>query len=496
MTAPTGVDTHDASESRGNTLDLAALGAAIMRRKFWIIGPTLAVFILSFVAVNIVTPQYASEARLLLESQGSFYTLPGQASTNNAGPIDAWAVQSEVQVIMSRDLARKAVKRIGLVSNPEFDSGAGPLGALRKLAVLVGLSSQPTDRSPEDRFIENYFDRLLVFPVGRSRIVAIEFTSRDPALAARAANIIAETYLEFQEAAKQDNARSASAWLSTTIEPLRKRVAEAEAKVEDFRSKNGLFAGPNNNTITSQQLADLSTQLSAARSQLADTQAKAGLIRDAVKQGRTFEIPDVANNELVRRLIEQRGNLRTQLAAESRRLLPEHPRVKMLNAQLADLEGELRAAAERAIHMLDNEARIAGQRVASFQAALDGQKKNVASANDSEVQLRALDREARTLRKQLEEYMQRYREAIARDATNATPADARIISRAVETADPVFPKKMPIVLLATLATFLSVFSTFVTRELLNGRRDTLLDLRGDKQDADLRYRGRIETPTS
>ena len=55
---------------------------------------------------------------------------------------------------------------------------------------------------------------------------------------------------------------------------------------------------------------------------------------------------------------------------------------------------------------------------------------------------------------------------------------------------------MPIVLLATLATFLSVFSTFVTRELLNGRRDTLLDLRGDKQDADLRYRGRIETPTS
>ena len=44
-----------------------------------------------------------------------------------------------------------------------------------------------------------------------------------------------------------------------------------------------------------------------------------------IKSGRTFEIPDVANNELIRRLIEQRINLRAQLALELRTLLPEHP---------------------------------------------------------------------------------------------------------------------------------------------------------------------------
>lgn len=458
-------------EGRGEMLDLSALWAAIKRRRMWIIGPTVAVFGLSFVAVNLISPRYTGEARILLENRGGFFTLPGQASPDSAGQFDSEAVQSQVQLIMSRDLAREAIKRIGLVGNSEFDSGAGALNALRKVGVLIGLGGHPADRSPEDRVLEKYFDRLLVYPVGRSRIVAVEFTSQDPALAAKGANIIAATYLEMQEAAKQDSARSASSWLSTTIEPLRKRLAEAEAKVEDFRSRNGLLVGANNTTINAQQLGDLSTQLSAARSQQAEAQAKAGLIRDAIKQGRTFEIPDVANNELVRRLIEQRVNLRAQIALESRNLLSEHPRIKELNAQLADLEGQLRAAAERTVRTLENEAKIAGQRVESFTAALDGQKKSVSTGNDSEVQLRALEREARTLREQLEQYMLRYREAVARDTQNATPADARVISRAIEPTEPSFPKKLPTVLVATLATFLASLATVVSRELLNGRRD-------------------------
>jgi uncharacterized protein involved in exopolysaccharide biosynthesis len=475
MTAQTeGLAREDVSrdgESRGEMLDLSALWAAIKRRRMWIIGPTVAVFGLSFVAVNMVSPRYTGEARILLENRGGFFTLPGQASPDSAGQFDAEAVQSQVQLIMSRDLARDAIKRIGLVGNSEFDSGAGALNALRKIGVLVGLGGHPADHSPEDRVLEKYFDRLLVYPVGRSRIVAVEFTSQDPALAARGANIIANAYLEMQEAAKQDSARSASSWLSTTIEPLRKRLAEAEAKVEDFRSRNGLLVGANNTTINAQQLGDLSTQLSAARSQQAEAQAKAGLIRDAIKQGRTFEIPDVANNELVRRLIEQRVNLRAQIALESRNLLSEHPRIKELSAQLADLEGQLRAAAERTVRTLENEAKIAGQRVESFTAALDGQKKSVSTGNDSEVQLRALEREARTLREQLEQYMLRYREAVARDTQNATPADARVISRAIEPTEPSFPKKLPTVLVATLATFLASLATVVSRELLNGRRD-------------------------
>ncbi len=46
------------------------------------------------------------------------------------------------------------------------------------------------------------------------------------------------------------------------------------------------------------------------------------------------------------------------------------------------------------------------------------------------MQLRALEREAKTERELLESYLAKYREASARDNINAAPPEARIISRA------------------------------------------------------------------
>jgi uncharacterized protein involved in exopolysaccharide biosynthesis len=383
--------------------------------------------------------------------------------------MDSDAVFSQVQVVMSRDIAREAIRRLKLVGNSEFDSGAGLFGSIQQLMVRVGLSRNPADRTPEDRVLEKYYDNLLVFPIARSRVIAIEFQSRDAELAARAANTIAAVYLESLEAAKKDSARGASAWLGGAITPLRQRVLEAEAKVEEYRARAGLLVGSNNTTITQQQLADLSQQLSNARSIQADSQAKARLLREAIRTGRTFEVPDVANNDLIRRLIEQRVTLRAQIALESRTLLPEHPRIKELTAQISDLESQIRAAAERTVRTLENEARIAGSRVETLTQTIDTQKRSVSEANESEVQLRALEREAKSQRDQLEQFLTRQRDAIARDADNAAPADARVVSRAITPLSPSFPKKVPTVAVVTLATFFVALAAVISRELLSGR---------------------------
>jgi succinoglycan biosynthesis transport protein ExoP len=425
-------------------------------------------FAASFVFVTVVTPRYTGEARLILESRDSFYTRPNQDRTEQPLQIDEQAVASQVQVVMSRDLAREAIKQLGLVGNEEFDPLAGEMGFLRRLMILIGVSKNPLDRPAEDRVLENYYERLLVYPVGKSRIVAIEFRSKDPELAAKGANTIAELYLNLQEGAKKDTARNASTWLGTNIETLRQRVAEAEAKVEEFRGKSGLFMGANNAPINAQHLSELNTQLAQARTAKADAEAKAKLIRDMIKNGRTFEIPDVANNELIRRLIEQRINLRAQLALELRTLLSEHPRIKELNAQVNDLEAQVRGAAERTVRTLENDAKIAGSRVETLQAAIDAQKGVVAQANEAEVQLRALEREAKAQRDQLESYLTRYREATARDAENAVPPDARIVSRAIVPDRPSFPKKLPIVFFSTLAGLVLACGCVVGRELLAG----------------------------
>ncbi|KAA2234726.1 GumC family protein [Salinarimonas soli] len=444
---------------------LAQILSAVRRRWLWVAVPTVLGLMGSAAFVTVAKPRYTAESKLILEARDGFYTRPDKERASDP-LIDDQAVASQVQVIMSRDLAREAIQRLGLVGNPDFDPASAEPGLGRRVLAMLGVAKALPEGRPEDRVLEKYYDNLSVYAVGKSRIVSVEFRSGEAELSARAANIVAELYLDRQEAAKKDTARSASAWLGTSIESLRARVAEAEAKVEVYRSRSGLLMGSANSTVPAQHLSDLNSQLAAARTSQADAQAKAALIRDLIRGGRLFEIPDVANNELIRRLIEQRVSLRAQLALESRTLMPAHPRIKELNAQLGDLEGQIRGAAERTVRTLENDARIAGARLESLQAAVDVQKKVVAGANESEVQLRALEREARAQREQLESYLVRYREAVARDAEHAAPADARIVSRAIAPQTPSFPKKVPTIVLTVLAMLLLSIGAIVARELL------------------------------
>ena len=460
------------------------IGRTLKRKWRWIAYPTLLAFVASTAFVFTVAPRYTGEAKILLQTGDSSFTRPGSAadrgSMDQQPQIDEQAVASQVQVVLSRDLAREAIRRLGLVGNEEFDPEAGSPGLVQMVKSVLGIERKK-GQAPEDRVLDRYFDNLLVYPVGKSRIVAIEFRAKDPALAARAANTIAELYLGIQEDAKKDQARSASSWLGSNIDGLRKRVAEAEAKVEAYRAKTGLLAGAGTSTLSAQQLSDLSSQLAQARAQRSDTQAKAKLIRDTLRDGRAFDIPDVANNELIRRLLEQRVNLKAQLALELRTLLPQHPRIKELNAQLADLEGQIRVSAERIVRTLENDAKIAGARVDALEAAIDAQKKVVGEANAHEVELRALEREARIQREQLETYLGRYRDAAARDTDYGVPPDARVVSRAVTPQIPSFPKKGPIIALSTLAALLLTIGAIVSRELLSSRttgRDETMPLAG------------------
>ena len=294
----------------------------------------------------------------------------------------------------------------------------------------------------------------------------IEFQSRDPELAARVANSIADGYLVLQQGARRDQAKSASQWLSGEIDSLRKKVADAESRVEDFRSKSSLFVGTNNTTLSNQQMGELNTQLNNARALKSDAELKARLIREMLQSGKPIEASEVLNSELIRRLSEQRVTLRGQLAEQSSTLLDGHPRIKELKAQLADLDRQLREEASKISRSLDNDARIASGRVEGLSANLEQLKKQASSTNGQDVQLRALEREAKAQRDLLESYLAKYREANTRENIDAAPADGRIISRASVSNTPAYPKKLPIVLIATLATLMLSAGAIVTGELL------------------------------
>jgi len=465
--APAPVVAVPVATSETGDLDLHALGQALMRKRGWIIVPTVLAAILSITAVNMITPRYKSEARILVDGRENVFLRPnGERNDDQRGGLDAEAVTSQVQLLQSRDLAREIIKKNKLAERPEFDPVLQGFSPLKSVLALFGIGRDPLSMSPEERVLDAYYERFTAYAVDKSRVIVVEFQSRDPELAARVANSIAEGYLVLQQNARQEQAKSAGQWLSGEIDNLRKKVADAESKVEDFRSKSSLFVGTNNTTLSNQQMGEINTQLNNARALKSDAESKAQMIKEMLQSGKPIEASEVLNSELIRRLSEQKVTLRAQLAEQSSTLLDQHPRIKELKAQLNDLDKQLRDEAAKVSRSLENDARVAGGRVNGLIASLDQSKKQASSNNGQDVQLRALEREAKAQRDLLETYLAKYREATTRENIEAAPADGRIISRGSVSNIPAYPKKLPIVLIATLATLLLTSGAVVTGELL------------------------------
>jgi polysaccharide biosynthesis transport protein len=447
--------------------DLPVLGAALWRNRMKILRPTIIVALITFAVVLFIPPKYMSESRVLVVGHDNIYLRPdADRDMADRGGVDAEAVTSQAQLILSRDLALEVINKLKLGERAEFDPALGGMSLIHSLLSLFGIVKNPMGMTPEERALDAYYDRLNVYPVEKSRVIVIDFMSENPELAARVANAIADAYLQRQQQAKQDQARSAGAWLSGEIEQMRKKVSDAEAKVEDFRAKSNLLVGPNNTTLSAQQLGDLNTQVATARALKADAEAKAKIIRELLKSGNPIESSEILNSELFRRLSEQRVTLRAQLAEQSSSLLENHPRIKELRAQIDDLDQQIRHEAETQARSLENNAKLADARVESLTATFDQMKGQAATTNGQDVQLRALEREAKAQRDLLESYLAKYREASARDTLASAPPDARIISRAMVSSVPAYPKKLPTVLIATLAALLISSGIVVTREFL------------------------------
>ncbi|MGJ4911795.1 GumC family protein [Bradyrhizobium sp. HKCCYLS2033] len=447
-------------------LDLRLVGRALARKRGFILLPTLLALVLSITAVNMITPRYKSEARILIDGRENVFVRPNGERTEERTALDPEAVTSQVQLVLSRDLARDIIRKNKLGDLPEFDPVLRGVSPLKSVLAMVGLVKDPLAMTPDERVMDAYYERLTVYAVDKSRVLVVEFQSQDPALAAQVANSIADGYLVVQQNARQAQAKSASQWLAGEIQGLRKKVEEAESRVEEFRAKSNSFMGTNNTSLSNQQMGEVNTQLNNARALKSDAETKARLIREMLQSGQPIEASEVLNSELMRRLSEQRVSLRAQLAEQSSTLLDNHPRIKELKAQLADLDRQIRDEAGKISRSLDSDARIADGRVQMLSQSLEQAKKQATSTNGLDVQLRALERDAKSQRDLLESYLAKYREANTRETLDTPPADGRIISRAVVSNTPAYPKKLPIVLIATLATLMLTSGVVITGELL------------------------------
>ena len=449
-------------------IDLGRVIAAVWARKGRILAVTAFAAVASLVITSMMTPSYKAETRLLIESRSPNLSGGEGAAAGNDPVLDSLNITSQAQLLQSTDLIRRVARELNLAQYKEFDPAARSL--LPDLLVMAGLKPDPMALDPEDRVVEKFRERLEVYAVENSRVIGVEFSSHDPILASAIPNKMAEVYLQLQSGAKLDTHSETAKWLEPEIANLTQRVREAESKVAEYRSSNGLFRTNETNSFSSQQLNDISTELTRVRGERANAEAKVENVRVALSAGRDSDtIADVVSSPVIQRLKEAETNLQAQISDQATSLLDGHPRIKGLRAQLAQIRQQIASETRKVLASLESEAEVSRLREQQLMTQLNTLKADSARAGEEEVGLRALEREATAQRQLLETYLARYREATSRLDGNATPADARVVSKAVEPSEPYFPKVIPIVIVVTLATLIVSCLIVMISELFSGR---------------------------
>lgn len=450
-------------------LDLKGLLGALKRSLVWLLPLVVAVAATVFILLSLSPKKYLGEARVLIQSTDYGLLGVSRGVEEERALLDEQGVASQVQLLVSADLARRVVNRLDLIDVPEFEAEEES-DIVNSVLGMIGLGAKKERTATKDeRVLKSYFKKLNVYRLEGSRVIAVEFTSEDPELAAKVANTILDEYLALQSAAKRQSTEVATLSLQPQIVQLRQELQKARQAVAEFRSKADLLLGSGNQTLNQQQLVELGTSYNNALAARDEAQAKATQVKALLKSGGALETAsDVLNSQLIQRLRERQAELQANLSELSITLLPNHPQLKAIKSQLADYDRLIRSEAEKILAGLESDARVAAQQADALGARLEDLKKQVTRSNADQVRLDELEREATSKEQQLDGLVASYREADTRLKAQVLPADARIISRAIVPVEPYAPKVIATTILAAVATFVFGCALVVAWAFLSG----------------------------
>ncbi|MFD9897423.1 GumC family protein [Mesorhizobium sp. UC74_2] len=450
-------------------VDLRQLFASLGRNWLRILLGSLVVAGLAFAITSFVTPLYKSETRLEIADRESPYTRPNAGAEANRENLDEGAIASQVVLISSTDVLRKVAEKLDLAKRAEFDETVN-MSAVTQFLILVGLKSDPNEIPAEERVLKKMREKLNVYRVEGTRVISIEFSSRDAKLAVAVPDEIANFYIEMLRGTKKESGIEATGYLAPAIERLSQQVKEAEAKVAAYRAQSDLLLGQNNAVLATQQLSEMSSELSRVRANRASAEATAQAVRKALQSSGSLDtFPEVQASPAIQRLRDREGQIKSDIADLSTTLLEGHPRIRSLRSQLTDIDRQLRTEAQNVLASLVTQAQTAQERENQLVTDLNRLKAEAARAGEEQVELNALELDAATKRQTLQDNLTRFQEADARQDRGYLPVVANIVSKAAIPTEPYFPKVIPIVSAAFVASLLVMSIFTLLSELFSGR---------------------------
>jgi chain length determinant protein EpsF len=376
-----------------------------------VVGATLA----ATLAVSLVLPKtWRATAAVVVDRRDSqsmnsalnAYTSPAERASY---------LQTQLDILKSPKVGRKVVEALGLAE----DAG------LKK-----SFNTSSTGKTTFEDWAAERLQSGVEAETSQSNVIRISYDADDPVQAAKLANAFAQAYLDTSLELHVDPTRQAAAFFDEQLKSLRTDLEDAQQKLTDYQRQHGIVSTDERLDDEYSRLADLSTQLSRVREQNIETAARAALVQQARRSGRSLEdIPEVRSDPGIQALKAklQQGETALQvLAARYGENYPEYTKQQAENRSTrATLSAEMaRVAAATADRVDEGQAREG-----EIAAALAAQRARVLNFKESRDGLSVLVRNVNTAQTAYDTAMQRFVQN--RVESRASQADVALLNPAV-----------------------------------------------------------------
>lgn len=148
--------------------------------------------------------------------------------------MDSQQVETELAILRSEEISRSVIKALDLANEPEFSvkllSDYVPSGW------LSAESQSAADTSRANKLLQNFQKNLTIRRIGVSYAIDILYSAKNPDLAARIANGVADAYMKFQVDTRTKAAETGSEWLKGRLNDLRLSMNDSARKLQEQRA--------------------------------------------------------------------------------------------------------------------------------------------------------------------------------------------------------------------------------------------------------------------
>ena len=278
---------------------------------------------------------YKSSATLIIMPQAP-QVLTGVQEVNPAGTTaNFWAeeafLQTEYQIMAGRQISSRVFERMNLKKDNRYKN------------------SDPAS------FISEY---VSINPAKKTRIVSIDVVHPDPKFAADLANAIVSVYLDYKIEKRRESSGEAETWLLAQHEDLKKKLDASERMLYDYMERKGIL-----NASLESQMETIKNRIGLFVGKLAEVQAQqiSGRV-DSAALAQVSENPklldslsDIQKAPMISALKSKLVDLKSQKLELSQRYLPEHPKLKTIDAEILSVESSLREEVQNTLDMLERE---------------------------------------------------------------------------------------------------------------------------------------------